>query len=170
MRRSIWQEGKVCVIRGGQVGWEKQAGTRWWQVLAGESGRHFFLLKAMQRIPRKPGLVSQRNPSMFVFPTKTWIQSLIYVPSKSSMYRPHEKLVSKVKSLSRLRLFVTPWTVAYQAPPSMGFSRQECWSGLPLPSRTRSSRTADRCFTLWATREAQYEKLEAISSVTTLSD
>ena len=40
----------------------------------------------------------------------------------------------KVKSLSRVRLFVTPWTVAYQAPPSMGFSRQEYWSGLPFPS------------------------------------
>ena len=42
--------------------------------------------------------------------------------------------IVKVKSLSRVRLFVTPWTVAYQAPPSMGFSRQECWSGLPFPS------------------------------------
>ena len=40
----------------------------------------------------------------------------------------------KVKSLSRVQLLVTPWTVAYQAPPSMGFSRQEYWSGLPLPS------------------------------------
>ena len=40
----------------------------------------------------------------------------------------------KVKSLSRVWLFATPWTVAYQAPPSMGFSRQECWSGLPFPS------------------------------------
>ena len=40
----------------------------------------------------------------------------------------------KVKLLSRVRLFATPWTVAYQAPPSMGFSRQECWSGLPFPS------------------------------------
>ena len=40
----------------------------------------------------------------------------------------------KVKSLSRVQLFATPWTVAYQAPPSMGFSRQECWSGLPFPS------------------------------------
>ena len=40
----------------------------------------------------------------------------------------------KVKSLSRVRLFVTPWTVAYQAPQSMGFSRQEYWSGLPFPS------------------------------------
>ena len=40
----------------------------------------------------------------------------------------------EVKSLSRVQLFATPWTVAYQAPPSMGFSRQEYWSGLPLPS------------------------------------
>ena len=40
----------------------------------------------------------------------------------------------KVKSLSRVRLFATPWTVAYQAPPSMGFSRQEYWSELPFPS------------------------------------
>ena len=39
-----------------------------------------------------------------------------------------------MKSLSRVRLFATPWTVAYQAPPSMGFSRQGCWSGLPFPS------------------------------------
>ena len=39
-----------------------------------------------------------------------------------------------VKSLSRVRLFKTPWTAAYQAPPSMGFSRQEYWSGVPLPS------------------------------------
>ena len=36
--------------------------------------------------------------------------------------------------LSHVRLFVTPWTVAHQAPLSMGFSRQEYWSGLPLPS------------------------------------
>jgi len=40
----------------------------------------------------------------------------------------------KVKSLSRFQLFATPWTAAYQAPPSMGFSRQEYWSGVPLPS------------------------------------
>ena len=41
---------------------------------------------------------------------------------------------SEVKSLSRVRLFETLRTVAYQAPPSMGFSRQEYWSGLPFPS------------------------------------
>ena len=39
----------------------------------------------------------------------------------------------KVKSLSRVRLLTTPWTVAHQAPPSTGFSRQEYWSGVPLP-------------------------------------
>ena len=39
-----------------------------------------------------------------------------------------------VKSLSRVRLFATPYTVAYHASPSMGFSRQEYWSGLPFPS------------------------------------
>ena len=40
----------------------------------------------------------------------------------------------KVKSFSHVRLLATPWTAAYQAPPSMGFSRQEYWSGVPLPS------------------------------------
>ena len=40
----------------------------------------------------------------------------------------------KVKSLCRVRLLATPWTAAYQAPPSVGFSRQEYWSELPLPS------------------------------------
>ena len=40
----------------------------------------------------------------------------------------------KVKSLSRVRLLATPWTAAYQAPLPMGFSRQEYWSGVPLPS------------------------------------
>ena len=40
---------------------------------------------------------------------------------------------SEVKSLSRIQLFATLWTVAYQAPPSMEFSRQEYWSGLPFP-------------------------------------
>ena len=38
----------------------------------------------------------------------------------------------KMKSLSRVRLFMTPWTAAYQAPPSMGFSRQEYWSGVAI--------------------------------------
>ena len=40
----------------------------------------------------------------------------------------------KVKLLSLVQLFATPWTIAYQVPPSMGFSRPEYWSGLPFPS------------------------------------
>ena len=44
------------------------------------------------------------------------------------------KVKVKVKSLSRVRLFGTLWTVAYQTPPSMRFSRQEYWNGLPFPS------------------------------------
>ena len=46
----------------------------------------------------------------------------------------------KVKSLSRVRLLATPRTAAYQAPPSMGFSRQEYWSGVPLPSPIQQGR------------------------------
>ena len=42
----------------------------------------------------------------------------------------------KVKSLSSVRLFAIPWTVSYQGPPSMGFSRQEYWSGVPSPSES----------------------------------
>ena len=68
-----------------------------------------------------------------------------------------------VKSLSHVWLFVTPWTVANQAPLSMGFSRQEYWSGLPFLSpgdlpdpglEPRSPALAGRIFTDWATREA----------------
>ena len=42
--------------------------------------------------------------------------------------------MKEIKSLSPVQLFATPWTVAYQAPPSMGFSRQECWGGLSFSS------------------------------------
>ena len=73
----------------------------------------------------------------------------------------------KVKSPSRVRLLSTPWTIAYQALPSMGFSRQEYWSGVPSPSPTgvyshsllqgifptqgtQVSCTAGRLFTIWA--------------------
>ena len=49
----------------------------------------------------------------------------------------------KVKSLSRVWLFMTPWTAAHQAPPSMGFSRQEHWSGVPLPSPVLGAKSAN---------------------------
>ena len=52
----------------------------------------------------------------------------------------------KVKSLSRVWLLATSWTAAYQAPPSMGFSRQEYWSGVPLPSPTNNSKHLQKFF------------------------
>ena len=56
----------------------------------------------------------------------------------------------KVKSLSRVRLLATPWTAAHQAPLSMGFPRQEYWSGLPFPSPMHESESevAQSCLTL----------------------
>ena len=51
----------------------------------------------------------------------------------------------KVKPLGHVRLCVTPWTVAYQAPLSMGFSRQEYWSGVPLLLSNKKEQTADTC-------------------------
>ena len=62
----------------------------------------------------------------------------------------------KVKSLSRVRLLATPWTTAYQAPPSMGFSRQEYWSGVPLPS------PSETLGSIYFALQLQLEEKEAI--------
>ena len=79
----------------------------------------------------------------------------------------------KVKSLSCVRLFVTPWTVAYHAPLFMGFSRQDYWFGLPVPSpgdlpwprnRTWVFRIEGRCFTICATREVTLETKDKLKS------
>ena len=64
-----------------------------------------------------------------------WMKLELIIQSEVSQKEKHQySMKVKVKLLSRVRLFVTPWTVAYQVSPSMGFSRQECWSGLPFPS------------------------------------
>ena len=55
----------------------------------------------------------------------------------------------KVKSPSRVRLFATPWSAAYQAPPSMGFSRQEYWSGVPFPSPFEDVRRSRKYSVAW---------------------
>ena len=67
----------------------------------------------------------------------------------------------KVKSLSRVQLFATLWTIAYQAPPSMGFSRQEYWSGLPFRDQTHARHIgAFKVWSLnhWTAREAPRTK------------
>ena len=111
----------------------------WWQLAPKEKGRtkrwwhaclHAAAAKSLQLCPTLcdpidgsppgspvPGILQARTPE--------WVA--ISFPSAW-------KWKMKVKSLSHVRLFVTPWTAAYQAPPSMGFSRQEYWSGVPLPS------------------------------------
>ena len=57
----------------------------------------------------------------------------------------------KVKSLCRVRLLVTPWTAAHQAPPSMGFSRQEYWSGVPIPKTQEIKRGIGLGYYFWDT-------------------
>ena len=57
-------------------------------------------------------------------------------------------LLLLLRRFSCVRLCVTPWTAAHQAPPSLGFSRQEHWSGLPFPSPTHESEVAQSCPTL----------------------
>ena len=87
---------------------------------------------------------------------KTFIRETVWAES----FRPF--IVAQ--SRSRVRLFVTPQTVAHQAPLSMGFSRQEHWSGchallqgiFPPRDRTCVSWTAGRFFTVWATRESMH--------------
>ena len=78
-----------------------------------------------------------------------------------------------VKSLSRVPLFVTPWTVAYKAPLSMKFSRQEYCSGVAISFSRESSRPRDwtrvsciagRRFTFWATREVVKKKKKSSST------
>ena len=59
------------------------------------------------------------------------------LPFPSPVIKYEVSEVSEEKSLSRVWLFATPWTAAYQAPLSMGFSRQEYWRGLPFPSPMR---------------------------------
>ena len=75
-------------------------------------------------------------------PSPSRLKCLQSERNTASFYSPKRKAVSpsstshnvKVKSLSHVRLFATPWTITYQVPLSVGFSRQEYWSGLPSPS------------------------------------
>jgi len=76
-----------------------------------------------------------------VYPSETWIFSKLFSYSiyadacTASLFIIIAYYIYFMwKWITRVWLFATPWTVAYQAPPSMGFSRQEYWSGLPFPS------------------------------------
>ena len=97
--------------------------------------QHFFLLaaaaaKSLQSCPTLCDHVDSSPPGSPV-PGILQARTLEWV---AISFSNAGKWKVKVKLLSRVRLLVTPWTAAYQAPPSMGFSRQEYWSGVPLPS------------------------------------
>ena len=96
--------------------------------------------KKRELFPHPAGPIIQ-SPENFNFTSQESVGPLFNLQSigskttKSIVRIPLQmKERKKVKLLSRVRLFATPSTVAYQVPPSMGFSRQEYWSGLPFPS------------------------------------
>ena len=86
--------------------------------------------KSLQRCPTLCDPIDGRPPG-FPIPGILQARTLEWV---AISFSNASKWKGKVKSLSHVRLFATPWTAAYQAPLSMGFSRQENWSGVPLPS------------------------------------
>ena len=73
------------------------------------------------------------DPIIILLLPKSWL-SVHHCQTEIRRQLWRRRKGGEVKSLSRVQLFATPWTVAYQAPLSMGFSRQEYWSGLPFPS------------------------------------
>ena len=108
----------------------------------------------------------------YTHPSLTQLVNILFVSAWSSSspftcvaFSPWRSDACAILLLSCVRLFVTPWTVACQAPLSMRFSRQGYWSGvLTMPSSRRSSKPqgrtqvyciAGRFFTVWATQEAQ---------------
>ena len=101
----------------------------------GGKGGHLFAAAAAKSLQLCPTLCDPIDgsppgspvPGIFQARTLEWVAISFSNAGKCKV---------KVKSLSRVQLFVTPWTAAHQAPPSMGFARQEYWSGVPLPAPT----------------------------------
>ena len=96
--------------------------------------------KSLQSCPTLCDPIDGSPPGSFV-PGILQARTLEWVAISFSKAR---KWKVKVKSLSPVRLLATPWTAAHQAPPSMGFSRQEYWSGVPLPSPSNYIRSCKR--------------------------
>ena len=78
-------------------------------------------------------VISKVEDRQLSFPDLQWEACDLYSARKIHFCEIEMETWSKVKSLSHVQLFVTPWTVDCQAPPSLGFSRQEYWSELPYP-------------------------------------
>ena len=105
----LWQRGRIL-------------SGKWHRTLA-KNGSKLFILGYCNR--GESGLESAGRKGCTIFKPGWWGGRVLV--TRGSCW-------SEVKLLSRVRLFATPWTVANRAPPSMGFSRQEYWSGLPFPS------------------------------------
>ena len=104
--------------------WKEKLSQLWWRRGAAAAA------KSRQSCPTLCDPIDGSPPGSSV-PGILQVRTLEWVAiSFSSAW----KWKMKVKSLSRVRLLATPWTAAYQAPPSMGVSRQEYWSGSPVPS------------------------------------
>ena len=109
--------------------------TYWWQINHVEKERStlWFLAAAAKSLQSCPTLCDPIDGSPPGSPVPGILQAR--TPEWVAISFSHTwKWKVKAKSFSRVQLFVTPWTTAYQAPPSMGFSRQEYWSEVPLPS------------------------------------
>ena len=133
----------------GQV-WMPPSGRRGPAVKKDDASSAAAAAKSLQSCPTlcdpiDGSLPGSAVPGILQARTLEWV-AISFGASKSKV---------KVKSLSRVRLLATPWTEAHQAPPSMGFSRQEYWSGLPLPSPDASS-TANQ---LRASRRSLFTQL-----------
>ena len=132
-----WERSKAGG-EGGDRGWDGWMGSpTWWTWVSANSGRQWRTGKppvaaAAKSLQACPTLCCSINGSPPGSPVPGILQAgtLECCISFSSAW----KWKVKVKSLSRVWLFPTPRTAAYQAPPSIGFSRQEHWSGVPLPS------------------------------------
>ena len=111
---------------------ESQAGIK----IAGRNNNNLWYAVAAAAAPKSlqlcPTLCDpiDSSPPGSAVPVILQARTLEWVTMSSNAW----KWKAKVRSLSHIWFFGTPWTAAYQAPPSMGFSRQEYWSGVPLPS------------------------------------
>ena len=109
-----------------------------------EAGKLVYKPSEMLTDGARHYLILIKKEDIFTYSFIKWFYKCLlriyYVPSMVLEHREtqtitgKERKAKKVKSLSRVRLFATPWAVAYQNSPSVGFPRQESWSGVPFPS------------------------------------
>ena len=128
------------------------------------SSQHCYLIARTWKQPRRPSTGEWKRKLWYIYTTEyysvikkntfesvlmRWMKLESIIQSELSQKEKHQYsmlLLLLLSRFSRVWLCVTPWTVAYQAPPSMGFSRQECWSGLPLAIVNNVAVNIPACF------------------------